>query len=52
MFKVSRYLQELENYAPQMLAICKEAIATKTPDFEFVRVDAEIFATCPDESID
>jgi mannose-1-phosphate guanylyltransferase len=35
-----------------MLAICKEAIATETPDLEFVRVDTEIFATCPDDSID
>jgi mannose-1-phosphate guanylyltransferase/mannose-6-phosphate isomerase len=52
MFKASRYLQELEKYAPQMLAICKEAIATETPDLEFVRVDTEIFATCPDDSID
>jgi mannose-1-phosphate guanylyltransferase/mannose-6-phosphate isomerase len=52
MFKASRYLQELEKYAPQMLAICKKAIATETPDLEFVRVDADIFATCPDDSID
>jgi mannose-1-phosphate guanylyltransferase len=52
MFKASRYLQELEKYAPQMLEICKKAIATETPDLEFVRVDAEIFATCPDDSID
>jgi mannose-1-phosphate guanylyltransferase len=36
MFKASRYLQELEKYAPQMLAICKEAIATEATDLEFV----------------
>ncbi|GAC31916.1 mannose-1-phosphate guanylyltransferase/mannose-6-phosphate isomerase [Paraglaciecola polaris] len=52
LFKASRYLQELEKYAPDMLDICKRAIATETPDLEFVRVDAEIFATCPDDSID
>lgn len=52
MFKASRYLQELEKYAPKMLVICKKAIATETPDLEFVRVDAEIFASCPDDSID
>jgi mannose-1-phosphate guanylyltransferase/mannose-6-phosphate isomerase len=52
MFKASKYLQELEKYAPQMLAICKEAIATETPDLDFVRVDTEIFATCPVDSID
>jgi mannose-1-phosphate guanylyltransferase len=29
MFKASRYLQEQEKYAPQILAICKEAITTE-----------------------
>ncbi|WP_158769630.1 mannose-1-phosphate guanylyltransferase/mannose-6-phosphate isomerase [Paraglaciecola sp. L1A13] len=52
LFKASRYLQELEKYAPDMLDICKRAIATEAPDLEFVRVDADIFATCPDDSID
>jgi mannose-1-phosphate guanylyltransferase len=52
MFKASRYLQELEKYAPEMLAICKQAIATESTDLEFVRVDADIFVTCPDDSID
>jgi mannose-1-phosphate guanylyltransferase len=52
LFKASRYLEELEKYAPDMLDICKRAIATEAPDLEFVRVDADIFATCPDDSID
>lgn len=52
MFKASRYLQELALHAPDILAVCKQAIATETPDLDFVRVDADIFATCPDDSID
>jgi mannose-1-phosphate guanylyltransferase len=52
MFKASRYLQELALHAPDILAVCKDAIATETPDLDFVRVDADIFATCPDDSID
>jgi mannose-1-phosphate guanylyltransferase len=52
MFKASRYLQELEKYAPEMLEICKRAIATESTDLEFVRVDADVFVTCPDDSID
>jgi mannose-1-phosphate guanylyltransferase len=52
MFKASRYLQELAKYAPEMLEICKKAIASELPDLEFVRLDAEIFSTCPDDSID
>jgi mannose-1-phosphate guanylyltransferase len=52
MFKASRYLQELEKYAPDILAICKSAISTAASDLEFVRIDTEVFAKCPDESID
>ncbi len=52
MFKASRYLQELEKHAPEMLSICKKAIATEAKDLDFVRVDADIFEKCPDDSID
>jgi len=52
MFKASRYLQELEKYAPEILASCKQAIASESKDLEFVRVDADVFAACPDDSID
>ena len=52
LFKASRYLQELEKYAPEMLDICKRAIASEAQDLEFVRVDAKIFESCPDDSID
>lgn len=52
LFKASRYLQELEKYAPEMLDICKRAIASEAQDLEFVRVDGDIFASCPDDSID
>ena len=52
MFKASRYLQELEKYAPEILACCKQAIASESKDLEFVRLDAQVFAACPDDSID
>jgi mannose-1-phosphate guanylyltransferase len=52
MFKASRYLQELALHAPQMLEICQQAIASEATDLEFVRVDADIFVHCPDDSID
>lgn len=52
MFKASRYLEELEKHAPEMLAVCKQAIATEAADLDFVRVEADVFATCPDDSID
>lgn len=52
MFKASRYLQELEKYAPDMLNICKKAIEDESEDLDFVRISAEVFAACPDDSID
>jgi mannose-1-phosphate guanylyltransferase/mannose-6-phosphate isomerase len=52
MFKASRYLQELEKFAPEMLKICKQAIDNESEDLDFVRISAAVFAECPDDSID
>jgi mannose-1-phosphate guanylyltransferase len=52
MFKASRYLEELEKFAPDMLSICQQSIATETKDMDFVRVDKAVFETCANDSID
>lgn len=52
MFRASRYLQELEEFQPQILAVCRAALEAGTQDMHFTRVDSDIFATCPDDSID
>ncbi|MDO6539757.1 mannose-1-phosphate guanylyltransferase/mannose-6-phosphate isomerase [Alteromonas stellipolaris] len=52
MFKASRYLEELEKYSPEILSVCKEAIETESPDLDFIRVDADVFSKCKDDSID
>ena len=52
MFKASRYLEELEKYAPDMLDVCKRSIETESADLDFVRIDADVFATCPEDSVD
>ncbi|ATD02052.1 mannose-1-phosphate guanylyltransferase 1 [Pseudoalteromonas tetraodonis GFC] len=54
LFKASRYLKELEVFSPEILSICKQAIANPKQDLDldFVRVDKDIFETCPDDSID
>lgn len=52
MFKASRYLEELAKYSSEMLDVCKRAIDTETPDLDFIRVDHDTFAACPDNSID
>ena len=52
MFKASRYLEELSKHHPEILDVCTRAIKTEAHDLDFIRVDHDIFATCPDDSID
>lgn len=52
MFKAATYVDELGKYAPEILDVCERAIATETPDLDFIRVDADTFSQSPDDSID
>ena len=52
LFKASRYLEELDQHAPDMLAAVREAYATGRSDLDFMRVDSAAFAKVPDNSID
>ena len=52
MIRADRYLEELKRFSPEMYAACEAAMANTQSDFDFVRVDAEAFKACPDDSID
>jgi mannose-1-phosphate guanylyltransferase len=52
MVRADRYLEELKRFSPNMYAACEAAMANTQSDFDFVRVDAEAFKACPDDSID
>ncbi|SDD11127.1 mannose-1-phosphate guanylyltransferase/mannose-6-phosphate isomerase [Aquimonas voraii] len=52
LIRASRYLEELERLAPDMLAACRDALTKARRDEDFVRLDAEAFAGCPADSID
>jgi mannose-1-phosphate guanylyltransferase/mannose-6-phosphate isomerase len=52
LFKASRYLEELGEHAPAMLAAVREAHASAHADLDFVRVDKDAFARVPEDSID
>ncbi|MEX5545338.1 mannose-1-phosphate guanylyltransferase/mannose-6-phosphate isomerase [Pseudomonas pergaminensis] len=52
MFRASRYLQELEQFQPEIVSVCREALAGGQQDMHFTRVDSAVFATSPDDSID
>ena len=52
MFRASRYLEELERYHPEMLTVCRSAFTGMESDLDFQRLDKDIFAACPADSID
>ncbi len=52
MFKPSRYIEELEKFTPEMVAVCREAFAKAQVDLDFTRIDREAFESCPEDSID
>ena len=52
LFKASRYLEELKAYRSDIFNACSKSMADVVPDLDFIRVDAETFAACPDDSID
>lgn len=52
MFRASRYLEELKHHAPGIHDTCLAAAARLAEDIDFTRVPAEIFANCPEDSID
>lgn len=52
MFRASRYLDELQQFRPDILDACKSALGGGSQDLHFTRVDDVAFASCPEESID
>ncbi len=52
MFRADRYLEELGKFRPDILAACQKAMADTAVDMDFIRVNAEAFEACPDESVD
>jgi len=51
-FKASRYLWELSNFAPDILEACTAAYKAAKADLDFVRIDKAEFIKCRSESID
>jgi len=52
MFRARRYLQELECFRPEILSACRMALEGGKQDMDFIRVDADVFSACPEDSID
>ena len=52
LFKAKTILEEVNNYAPDILKYCKESISKSKLDLDFQRLDKNSFFNCPDISID
>ncbi|WP_069470567.1 mannose-1-phosphate guanylyltransferase/mannose-6-phosphate isomerase [Candidatus Marithrix sp. Canyon 246] len=52
LFKASQYISELEKFAPDILAACRETIANAKQDQDFLRLDQTTFEQSPSISID
>jgi mannose-1-phosphate guanylyltransferase/mannose-6-phosphate isomerase len=52
MFRARRYLQELEQLAPEIAKVCASAFGSAKSDLDFTRIEPKAFEPCPADSID
>ncbi len=52
MFRVSQFLEELEQFNPDMITHCRLAVTEAHTDLDFVRLGEEAFGASPSDSID
>ncbi|WP_457913562.1 mannose-1-phosphate guanylyltransferase/mannose-6-phosphate isomerase [Candidatus Gillettellia adelgis] len=52
MFRSKRYLEELKKFRPDIFFACQSALNNTTCDENFINVNQDAFARCPDASID
>lgn len=52
LFRASVYLEQLALHRSEMIPSCKEALRSAAVDLDFIRLGAEAFGECPDDSID
>ena len=52
MFTAGQFLASLAKFQPEMASVCELAMEQAERDMDFIRPNAEVFATCPSDSID
>ena len=52
LLRASAILAELERHAPQVVSACRSALELEAADLDFVRLEREAFAHCPNVAID
>lgn len=51
-FQAQTYLDELQKHRPDIYEACEKSIQNTNKDLDFVRIDNQAFANCPEDSID
>ena len=52
LFRADSYMDELERFAPDMVAACRKSVDGAIKDADFIRPDADAFKACPADSLD
>lgn len=52
LFRASSYLEELKKFRPDILEQCKASVMEVKADLDFLRIDKDMFESCPAESVD
>jgi mannose-1-phosphate guanylyltransferase/mannose-6-phosphate isomerase len=52
LLRAATYLEQLQQFAPEILESCRQAMEGASVDLDFVRPDAQAFDQCPSDSID
>ena len=52
LFRAKAFLQELAIHRNDIYQVVNSAYQQRTEDMDFIRIDADLFAQCPEESID
>ncbi len=52
LFRASNYLEELKKFRPDILEQCQGSVVDVKTDLDFLRIDKDMFESCPAESVD
>ena len=52
LFRASSYLNELKKCRPDILERCQASVMEVNADLDFLRIDTDMFESCPAESVD
>jgi len=52
MFKASSYVNELDNFHPEIVSSCRKAFSSASNDLDFLRIDESEYSSCVYDTID